>query len=155
MWFTRMTDGTTRTPDSNRDFPNNFWRAEFFSAWVVAKCGIKYFEFILQPLNTFIHLSKSRSRSLYLSFENLNWMLCIWTTTAAAAATTYINRSKGGFPLSRNFYVRTRVQITYLNEMEAMYEMPRVDAKIEQVSAFTFTCDLSCKASTLFTRVPT
>ena len=24
MWFTRMTDGTTRTPDSNRDFPNNF-----------------------------------------------------------------------------------------------------------------------------------
>ena len=24
MWFTRMTDGTTRTPDSNRDFPTNF-----------------------------------------------------------------------------------------------------------------------------------
>lgn len=88
MWFTRMTDGTTRTPDSNRDFPNNFWRAEFFCAWVVAKCGIKYFEFILQPVNTFLHFSKSRSRSLYLSFENLNWMLCIWTTTAAAAATT-------------------------------------------------------------------
>ena len=24
MWFTCMTDGTNRTPDSNRDFPNNF-----------------------------------------------------------------------------------------------------------------------------------
>ena len=57
--------------------------------------------------------------------------------------------------MSRNFYVRTRVQCTYLYEIEAMYEMPRVDAKIEQVSAFTFTRDLSCKASTLFTRVPT
>ena len=57
--------------------------------------------------------------------------------------------------MSRNFYVRTRVQCTYLHEIEAMYEMPRVDAKIEQLSAFTFTRDLSCKASTLFTRVPT
>ena len=40
--------------------------------------------------------------------------------------------------------MRTRVQFTYLYEIETMYEMPRVDAKIEQVSAFTFTHDLSC-----------
>ena len=51
--------------------------------------------------------------------------------------------------------MRTRVQFTYLYEIEAMYEMPRVDAKIEQVSAFTSTRDLSCNVSTLFTRVPT
>ena len=24
MWFTRMRDGTTRTPDSNGDFPKDF-----------------------------------------------------------------------------------------------------------------------------------
>ena len=37
---------------------------------------------------------------------------------------------QGGFPLSRNFYVRTRVKLTCVNKIEAMYEEPRVNLKL-------------------------
>ena len=53
----------------------------------------------------------------------------------------------GGFPLSRNFYVRTRVKLTCVNKIEAMYERPRVNVEVEPRSTFTFTRDLSYIAS--------
>lgn len=37
--------------------------------------------------------------------------------------------SKDGFLLSLNFYVRTRVNCTYVNEIGAIYERPRVKRK--------------------------
>ena len=36
---------------------------------------------------------------------------------------------KGGFPLSRNFNVRTCVKFTFADKIEAMYERSRVNVK--------------------------
>ena len=60
----------------------------------------------------------------------------------------------GLFPLSRNFFARTHVKFTGVNEMEAMYERLRgLNVKVEQGSTFTFTSDLSYFASILLTRL--
>ena len=58
-------------------------------------------------------------------------------------------------PLSRNFYVRTRVYFTYVNKIVAMNKVPRVNVKVERGSTFTITRCLSYIASILFTRVCT
>ena len=39
--------------------------------------------------------------------------------------------SEGWFPLSRNFYVRTRVKFTFANKIQAMYQRPHVSVKVE------------------------
>ena len=49
---------------------------------------------------------------------------------------------EGGFPLSRNFSVGMHVKFTRVNEIEAKYERPRVNVKVERGSTFTFTRDL-------------
>ena len=51
---------------------------------------------------------------------------------------------KGGFPLSRIFYVRTDVNFNWLYvrteiKIEVMYEKPRVNVKVERGWTFTFT----------------
>ena len=51
---------------------------------------------------------------------------------------------EGGFPLSRNFFMGTHVKCTRANEIEAKYERPRVNVKVERGSTFTFTRDLQC-----------
>ena len=43
---------------------------------------------------------------------------------------------KDGFPLSRNFYVRTCVKFTFANEIEAMFERSHVNVKFEPRSTF-------------------
>ena len=63
--------------------------------------------------------------------------------------------SKGGFPLSRNFYVRFPCVITCIRYLEALYEMSQVYVKIETRSTFPFSRDASYVASILFTRVLT
>ena len=60
---------------------------------------------------------------------------------------------KGGFPLSRNFYVRTDVNFSRINKIETMYGRLSVKEKVEPRSTFTFTRGLSNIASMLFTRV--
>ena len=50
------------------------------------------------------------------------------------------------FPLSRNFSVRTHVNFTRVNKIEAMYGRPYVNVKVERGSTLTFT-------RILFTRV--
>ena len=40
---------------------------------------------------------------------------------------------KGWFPLSRNFSVRTHLKFTRVNEIEAMYERPRVNEELSDV----------------------
>ena len=57
------------------------------------------------------------------------------------------------FPLSRNFSLGTHLKFTLVNKIEAMYERPRVNVKVERGSTFTFTRDLPYILSTLFTRV--
>ena len=49
--------------------------------------------------------------------------------------------------------MRTHVNFTSVNEMQAMYERPRVNVKVERRSTFTFTRDTSYIASSLLTRV--
>ena len=51
--------------------------------------------------------------------------------------------SKGGFPSSRNFYVRTHVDFTRVNKIETMYQRPRVNVKVEPCLTFKFTRCLS------------
>ena len=60
---------------------------------------------------------------------------------------------EGGFPLSRNFSMGTHVKCTRVNEIEAKYERPRVNVKVERGSTFTFTRDLPYTVFVLFTRV--
>ena len=62
-------------------------------------------------------------------------------------------RSEGGFPLSRNFYVRTHVNFTRVNKIETMYGRPHVNVNVEPCSTFTITLGLSYIASISFTRV--
>ena len=55
-------------------------------------------------------------------------------------------QSQGGFPLSRNFYVRTDVNFNWLyvrKKIEMIYESSRVNVKVEPCSTFTFTRELS------------
>ena len=59
--------------------------------------------------------------------------------------------SQGGFPLSRNFYLRTYVNFTRVNKIEATYGGSRVNVKVR--SSFTFARGLSYIASISFTRV--
>ena len=61
--------------------------------------------------------------------------------------------TEGWFPLSHNFSLRTHVKFTLVNEIEVMYERPRVNVKVERGSTFTFTRDLPYIVSILFTRV--
>ena len=51
--------------------------------------------------------------------------------------------TRGGFPLSRIFSVRTHVNFTRVNKIEAMCERPRVNVKVEPRSTFTFTRGLA------------
>ena len=55
-----------------------------------------------------------------------------------------------GFPLSRNFHVRTHVSFTCVNKKEAIYERPRFNVKFGRGSTFTFTRDFLCTASIFF-----
>ena len=67
-------------------------------------------------------------------------------------ATMEINPN-GGFPLLRNFHVRTIVNFTRVDKIVATCGRSRVNVKVEPGSTFTFTCDLSYIASTLLRRV--
>ena len=49
--------------------------------------------------------------------------------------------------------MRTHVDFTRANKIEAMYERPQVNVKVERGSTFAFTFGLSFIASILFTRV--
>ena len=49
--------------------------------------------------------------------------------------------------------MRTHVNFTSVNIVEAMYERPRVNGKVERGSTFTFTLDLPYMPCTLFTRL--
>ena len=56
--------------------------------------------------------------------------------------------------MPRNFTcVRTHVNFTRVNKLEAMYEVSRVNVKVERRSTFTFTRGLSYIACTSFTLV--
>ena len=66
---------------------------------------------------------------------------------------SFLKGPKGGFPLSRNFYVRTHVNFTRVNKIQTMYERSRVSVNVEQGSTFTFTRDLPYIFSISFTRV--
>ena len=57
--------------------------------------------------------------------------------------------------MSRNFYVRTHVKFTRVNEIETMYERRRVNVKLSALgSTLTFTRGLTaCIVSILVTRV--
>ena len=60
-----------------------------------------------------------------------------------------MNVSKGCFPLSRNFQMRTQVNFTRVNKIEAVTS--RVNVKVEPPSSRTY--NLSYIASILFTHV--
>ena len=60
---------------------------------------------------------------------------------------------KGGFPLSRNFHVRTQVNFTCVSKIAVMYDRVRVSVKAERGSTYAFTRDLPYIAFISFTRV--
>ena len=54
---------------------------------------------------------------------------------------------KGGFPLSRYFYVRMHLNCTRISKIGAMYELSRVNVNLSEVPLSTFTRNLSYIAS--------
>ena len=58
-----------------------------------------------------------------------------------------------GFALSRNFHVRTHVNFSCVNKIEAIYERPRLNVKFGRGSTFTCTRDFPCTASIFFSHV--
>ena len=72
----------------------------------------------------------------------------IWVATPPTKQTsTSKNLIKGGFSLSRYFYVRTHINCTRLSKIGAMYEMSRVNVNLSEVPLSTFTRNLSYIAS--------
>ena len=67
-------------------------------------------------------------------------------------ATPEINPN-GGFPLLRDFHMRTIVNFTPVDKIEAMCGRSRVNITVEPRSTLTFERTLSYIASILFTRV--
>ena len=65
----------------------------------------------------------------------------------------FVQFLKGRFPLTRYFYVLTRVKFTCVFKVEEMYEKAACKRKIEQGSTLTCTRDLPYIAFMLFTRV--
>ena len=60
----------------------------------------------------------------------------------------------GGLSLSRNFYLRAHVEFTSLHvNVEAMYDRPRINEKVEQDSTFAYKRDLPYIVSISFRRV--
>ena len=56
--------------------------------------------------------------------------------------------------MSRNLYARTHEKFTRINEIETIYERPRVNVKLSaRGSTFTFTRDLPYIVSILVTRL--
>jgi len=43
------------------------------------------------------------------------------------------HQSKGGFPLSRNFYLRTQLELTWVNKIKAMYDGLGENVRVERV----------------------
>ena len=82
------------------------------------------------------------------NFYSCNSTIVIQQSKATMLAFSAV--PKDGFPLSRNFYVGTRV-----NKVVAMGQRSRVNVKVERGSTFTFTRDLRYVSSVLFMRVPT
>ena len=58
--------------------------------------------------------------------------------------------AKGLFPLSRNFSMRTHVDFTRANKIEAMYERPQVNVKVEPRSTFTLNLRVAFHTLPLF-----
>ena len=56
---------------------------------------------------------------------------------------------KGGFPLSRYFYVRMHLNGTRISKIGAVYELSRVNVNLGEVPLSTFTRNLPYIASDL------
>ena len=65
----------------------------------------------------------------------------------------FVQFLKGRFPLTRYFYVLTRVKFTCVYKVEEMYENAACKRKVEQCSTLTFKRDHPYIAFMLFTRV--
>ena len=69
----------------------------------------------------------------------------------------YLALFKGGFPPSRNFYVRRRFSFKYVYKIRAMYQRLRVNVKLEPRSTFTrglsYIASRALTTSIIFTRV--
>ena len=60
----------------------------------------------------------------------------------------------GGLSPSRNFYLRTYTHVKFMRlNVEAMYDRPRINVKVEQGSTFAYKRDLPHVVSILFRRV--
>ena len=79
--------------------------------------------------------------------ETLLWSIATWLTFEKQ------NVKTGGFPLSRNFSVRTHVNYARVHKIETLYGRSRIYVKVEPRSTSTFTRGLSYIASISFTRV--
>ena len=79
--------------------------------------------------------------------------ICRYLTNWASGNNRRKWRFRCWFPLLRNFSVRTHVNFTRVNIIEAMYKRPRVNGKVERGSTFTFTLDLPYMPCILFTRL--
>ena len=98
-----------------------------------------------------VHLLRLRETFHALSLFYLRTQI-LRTYARKNYATMEINPN-GGFPLLRNFHVRTIVNFTRVDKIVATCGRLRVNVIEEPGSTFTFTCDLPYIASNLLRRV--
>ena len=74
---------------------------------------------------------EGHAQTLKLNFAQL---LCFLASSISFTEVKITRHWKGGFPLSRNVYAR--------NKIEVMYEVSRVNVKVERGSTLRFTRNL-------------
>ena len=84
-----------------------------------------------------------RKKKIHILQKRVSWKF-YWSQTCTRHRRKHF---LGGFPLSRNFHVRTHV-----NKKERIHGKSRVNVKVESRSTFTFARGLSYIAFMLFTR---
>ena len=65
------------------------------------------------------------------------YCLVVCAVTLTETPKKYKSSASGGFPTSRNFYVRTRVKFTCVNRIVTTYERPRVKVKGSRTTLLT------------------
>ena len=107
--------------------------------------------YTLQISTNFIFEHDSWRKQYYEIVGNLTGKYSVVTKNLLFPSFSVVcSTAKGLFPLSRNFSMRTHVDFTRANKIEAMYEWPQVNVKVEPRSTFTLNLRVAFHTLPLF-----
>ena len=110
---------------------------DFIWLQITTKLPCHRVNFFAENLSHAINTSKFSWALLFSLSRKTCW--CKWGLKSQYfRRLLFFHFSKGGSPLSRNFYVRTRVKFMCVNKIEAMYERLRLNVRAEGGSTVAF-----------------